>query len=120
MSQLSLGLSPWTEPSGTAGTGGRTDDNAAHERLEGRRDEIIDDEHGRILRVSADAEPGVAATPPVTTPPAAIADPARRADVLFRVRRDEGHEISAWWMIGAFLATSGLVILLLSGVPGIA
>ena len=47
-------------------------------------------------------------------------DPARRPDVLFRVRRDEGHEISSWWMIGAFLATSGLVILLLSGVPGIA
>ena len=49
-----------------------------------------------------------------------MVDPARRADVLFRVRRDEGHEISSWWMIGAFLATSGLVILLLSGVPGIA
>jgi len=80
---------------------------------------IITTNTGRILRVSADAEPGVA-TPPVTAPPAAIADPARRADVLFRVRRDEGHEISAWWMIGAFLATSGLVIVLLSGVPGIA
>ncbi|QYM65465.1 MULTISPECIES: hypothetical protein [unclassified Microbacterium] len=81
---------------------------------------IITTNTGRILRVSADTEAGAASTPPVTTPPAAIADPARRADVLFRVRRDEGHEISAWWMIGAFLATSGLVILLLSGVPGIA
>ncbi|WP_136043530.1 MULTISPECIES: hypothetical protein [unclassified Microbacterium] len=81
---------------------------------------IITTNTGRILRVSADAESGVAATPSVPTPPAAIADPARRADVLFRVRRDEGHEVSAWWMIGAFLATSGLVILLLSGVPGIA
>ncbi|WAA67281.1 hypothetical protein [Microbacterium oxydans] len=80
---------------------------------------IITTNTGRILRVSADAESGVT-TPPVTAPPAAIADPARRADVLFRVRRDEGHEISAWWMIGAFLATSGLVILLLSGVPGVA
>jgi hypothetical protein len=81
---------------------------------------IITTNTGRILRVSADAESGVAPTPSVTTPPAAVADPARRADVLFRVRRDEGHEVSAWWMIGAFLATSGLVILLLSGVPGIA
>jgi hypothetical protein len=49
-----------------------------------------------------------------------VVDPARRADVLFRVRRAEGHEVSSWWMIGAFLATSGLVILLLSGVPGVA
>jgi hypothetical protein len=80
---------------------------------------IVTTSTGRILRVSADAEPGAAVPPVVTTPPAAV-DPARRADVLFRVRRDEGHEISAWWMIGAFLATSGLVILLLSGVPGIA
>ncbi|PRB15243.1 hypothetical protein [Microbacterium sp. MYb62] len=80
---------------------------------------IVTTNTGRILRVSADA--GSVPTPPVTTPPAAATvDPARRADVLFRVRRDEGHEISAWWMIGAFLATSGLVILLLSGVPGIA
>ncbi|WP_314475185.1 hypothetical protein [uncultured Microbacterium sp.] len=79
---------------------------------------IITTNTGRILRVSADAESVPA--PPVTTPPAAMVDPARRADVLFRVRRDEGHEISSWWMIGAFLATSGLVILLLSGVPGIA
>ncbi|WP_417540069.1 hypothetical protein [Microbacterium maritypicum] len=79
---------------------------------------IITTNTGRILRVSADAES--VPTPPVTTPPAAMVDPARRADVLFRVRRDEGHEISSWWMIGAFLATSGLVILLLSGVPGIA
>lgn len=80
---------------------------------------IITTNTGRILRVSADDESG-AVTPPVTTPPAAQVDPARRADVLFRVRRAEGHEISAWWMIGAFLATSGLVILLLSGVPGAA
>ncbi len=80
---------------------------------------IVTTNTGRILRVSADAESG-AAVPPTTTPPPAVVDPARRADVLFRVRRDEGHEISAWWMIGAFLATSGLVILLLSGVPGVA
>ncbi|MBN6190341.1 MULTISPECIES: hypothetical protein [Microbacterium] len=78
---------------------------------------IITTNTGRILRVSADAEAAVT-TPAAPAKPQV--DPARRADVLFRVRRDEGHEISAWWMIGAFLATSGLVILLLSGVPGVA
>ena len=45
-------------------------------------------------------------------------DPARRPDVLLRVRRDEGHEISAWWMIGAFVGVSAAVIVLLSFVPG--
>jgi len=45
-------------------------------------------------------------------------DPSRRADVLFRVRREEGHEISAWWMIGAFVLFSGAVIAMLSFVPG--
>ena len=79
---------------------------------------IVTTNTGRILRVSADTES--APKPPTVAPVAPAVDPARRADVLFRVRRDEGHELSAWWMIGAFLATSGLVILLLSGVPGIA
>ncbi|HEX5728838.1 UDP-N-acetylmuramyl pentapeptide phosphotransferase [Microbacterium sp.] len=45
-------------------------------------------------------------------------DPARRPDVLFRVRRDEDHQISAWWPIGAFLAVSAAAIALLSFVPG--
>jgi hypothetical protein len=45
-------------------------------------------------------------------------DPARRPDVLLRVRRDDGHEISVWWMIGAFVAVSVAVIALLSFVPG--
>ncbi|QMU98709.1 UDP-N-acetylmuramyl pentapeptide phosphotransferase [Microbacterium esteraromaticum] len=45
-------------------------------------------------------------------------DPARRTDVLFRVRREEGHELSSWWFIGAFLASSSVVIALLSWVPG--
>lgn len=45
-------------------------------------------------------------------------DANRRPDVLFRVRREEGHEISAWWMIGAFVLFSGVVVFLLSGVPG--
>lgn len=47
-------------------------------------------------------------------------DPARRPDVLLRVRREEGHEISAWWMIGAFIGVSAVVIVLLSFVPGAA
>lgn len=46
------------------------------------------------------------------------ADPARRSDVLFRVRREEGHEISSWWMVGAFFIVSAAVIALLSFVPG--
>jgi hypothetical protein len=45
-------------------------------------------------------------------------DPARRPDVLFRVRRDEDHQMSAWWPIGAFLVVSAAVIALLSFVPG--
>lgn len=45
-------------------------------------------------------------------------DPARRPDVLLRVRRDDGHELSAWWMIGAFVAVSVAVIAILSFVPG--
>lgn len=45
-------------------------------------------------------------------------DPARRPDVFFRVRREEGHQMSAWWMIGAFVAVSAGVIALLSLVPG--
>ena len=35
-----------------------------------------------------------------------------------RVRRDEDHQISAWWMIGAFAAVSVAVVALLSFVPG--
>ncbi|WP_217180323.1 hypothetical protein [Streptomyces sp. AC495_CC817] len=84
---------------------------------------IVTTSTGRILRVNvdeaADAVPAAHAPAAGSGAPAVI-DPARRADVLFRVRRDEGHELSAWWMIGAFVVTSGLVILLLSGVPGIA
>jgi hypothetical protein len=45
-------------------------------------------------------------------------DPARRPDVLFRVRRDDDHQISAWWMIGAFVLVSGAVIAMLSFIPG--
>lgn len=70
---------------------------------------------GRIVRVTeeqlAAAQQAKAAVQPGF-------DPARRADVLFRVRRDEGHELSSWWMIGAFLVTSGVVIALFAGIPG--
>jgi hypothetical protein len=65
------------------------------------------------------AQPG--GTKPQTGAIAVVADatdPARRPDVLFRVRRDEDHQISAWWMIGAFAAVSVAVVALLSFVPG--
>ncbi|WP_052226442.1 hypothetical protein [Microbacterium mangrovi] len=55
---------------------------------------------------------GAAATP---TPPV---DPARRPDVLFRVRREPNQPVSAWWMIGAFLFVSVGAVLLLNFVPG--
>lgn len=72
---------------------------------------------GRILRVSAADEAARAAAAASATAAPPNVDPARRADVLFRVRRAEGHEISSWWMIGAFVLTSGLVIAALSWVP---
>lgn len=49
---------------------------------------------------------------------AAAKDPARRPDVLFRVRRAPDHEVSAWWHIGAFVVTSAAVVTLLSFIPG--
>lgn len=45
-------------------------------------------------------------------------DPARRPDVLFRVRHAEGEQISAWWMIGGFVTVSAAAIALLSLIPG--
>lgn len=44
-------------------------------------------------------------------------DPARRPDVLLRRRMPEGHQISAWWMIGAFFAVSFGVVGLLNLFP---
>jgi len=87
---------------------------------------IVTTATGRILRVNPDGSLGSSrgdgSAPSAQTAAAkrsGIAqDPSRRADVLFRVRRDEGHELSPWWMIGAFVVTSGLVIALLSWVPG--
>lgn len=74
---------------------------------------------GRILRVDPNQVTGQGVpTVPATRGEAAAMDPARRTDVLFRVRRAEGHELSSWWMIGAFVVSTGLVIALLSWVPG--
>jgi len=78
---------------------------------------MITTDTGRILRASPEDEAARAAAAAAATPAPASIDPARRTDVLFRVRRPEGHELSAWWMIGAFVVTSGLVIALLSWVP---
>lgn len=63
----------------------------------------------------------VSGAAPQTGAQAVIADavdPARRPDVLFRVRRDDDHQVSAWWMIGAFVGVSVAVVALLSFVPG--
>ncbi|WP_372984298.1 hypothetical protein [Microbacterium sp.] len=89
---------------------------------QGTPTKIVTTPTGRIMRINVD-EAGVPlpiATPAAPVVKTAVSDPARRADVLFRKRLDEGHEISSWWMVGAFVVTSGLVILLLSGVPGVA
>ncbi|WP_223171445.1 hypothetical protein [Microbacterium sp. NIBRBAC000506063] len=51
---------------------------------------------GRILRVdAANAAPVIP-----ESAPAVHADPARRKDVLFRVRREHGQEASTWWAWG--------------------
>ncbi len=59
-----------------------------------------------------------AVTRPRTAAQPVVTDPARRPDVLLRVRRAQGQEISIWWNIGAFLGVSAAVIALLSFVPG--
>jgi hypothetical protein len=88
---------------------------------ESAREEHVTTKTGRILSISqAEAEAAAAAATKSGSPAVSTMDPARRTDVLFRVRRDEGHEISSWWMIGAFLVTSGVVIALLYGVPSVA
>ena len=71
--------------------------------------------------MSAQVSSQVSAAKPQTGAIAVVADatdPARRPDVLFRVRRDDDHQISAWWPIGAFVAVSGAAVVLLSFVPG--
>jgi hypothetical protein len=54
---------------------------------------------------------------PVTAQIPVIDDPARRPDVLLRRRMPPGHEMSAWWMIGAFLAVSIGVVGLMTFFP---
>ncbi|MFS0867053.1 hypothetical protein AB3M83_06925 [Microbacterium sp. 179-B 1A2 NHS] len=61
----------------------------------------------------------IAVVPPrPTTAQIAIAnDPARRPDVLLRRRMPPGHQISAWWMIGAFVGVSAATIALMNFFP---
>ncbi len=44
-------------------------------------------------------------------------DTARRPDVLLRKRLPDGHQVSAWWMIGAFVGVSVGVVALLGLFP---
>ncbi|KAA9086634.1 UDP-N-acetylmuramyl pentapeptide phosphotransferase [Microbacterium radiodurans] len=44
-------------------------------------------------------------------------DPARRPDVLLRRRHPEGHQVSSWWMIGAFVAVSVVAVALVNAFP---
>jgi len=45
-------------------------------------------------------------------------DTARRPDVLLRKRMPDGHQVNAWWMIGAFVGVSVGVVALLGLFPG--
>jgi hypothetical protein len=65
--------------------------------------------------VIADALARRAAAAPAPVEPV---DPARRPDVLFRVRRAPNEEMSVWWPIGAFLVVSTCAVLLLNFIPG--
>lgn len=47
-----------------------------------------------------------------------VVDTARRPDVLLRRRTPDGHQISAWWMIGAFVGVSLSVVGLMNFFPG--
>jgi len=58
-------------------------------------------------------------TGPIKTGQIAVPfDPARRPDVLLRRRAPEGHQVSAWWMVGAFVAVSFIVVGLMNFFPG--
>lgn len=60
----------------------------------------------------------IAVDRPATTGQISIAnDPARRPDVLLRRRMPPGHQISAWWMIGAFVGVSVATIALMNFFP---
>lgn len=58
-----------------------------------------------------------ASSSPRTGQVSVAVDPARRPDVLLRRRMPEGHQVSAWWMIGAFVAVSVSVVALLNLFP---
>ncbi|MBF4563280.1 UDP-N-acetylmuramyl pentapeptide phosphotransferase [Microbacterium sp. VKM Ac-2870] len=58
-----------------------------------------------------------ASSSPRTGQVSVTADPARRPDVLLRRRMPEGHQVSAWWMIGAFVGVSVAVVGLLNLFP---
>lgn len=59
------------------------------------REEHVTTKTGRILSISqAEAEAAAAQATMSGSPAVGTMDPARRTDVLFRVRRDEGHELS--------------------------
>ncbi|WP_431801396.1 UDP-N-acetylmuramyl pentapeptide phosphotransferase [Microbacterium sp. bgisy203] len=47
-----------------------------------------------------------------------VVDSSRRPDVLLRRRTPEGHQVNAWWMIGAFVGVSLAVVGLLNFFPG--
>lgn len=58
---------------------------------------------------------------PVTGAHAVIAnatDPSRRKDVLFRVRRDAGEQMSSWVPVGTFVGFSLVVVAMLNFIPG--
>jgi len=59
-----------------------------------------------------------AASSPRTGQIPTVVDSARRPDVLLRRRTPEGHQVSAWWMIGAFVGVSLAVVGLLNFFPG--
>lgn len=70
--------------------------------------------------MSAAAEGSVTET--VTSRPATgqisvPVDPSRRPDVLLRRRLPEGYQVSAWWLIGAFVAVSLGVVGLMNFFP---
>ncbi|MBN9213301.1 MAG: UDP-N-acetylmuramyl pentapeptide phosphotransferase [Microbacterium sp. SCN 70-200] len=45
-------------------------------------------------------------------------DASRRPDVLLRRRLPDDHQVSAWWMIGAFVVVSLGVVGLMNLFPG--
>jgi len=59
-----------------------------------------------------------ASNSPKTGQVAIAIDPSRRPDVLLRRRTPQDHEVSAWWMIGAFAAVTVAVVGLLNFFPG--